>query len=335
MWKNNHISRFLLGLCSPLLLICCNTNPPVFPPLPEVRFGRLYVSANVDSATIYLDDSITGKVTPDTITVSAGTHLIRLEKQGLIPASTTVIVVANSLTAVHLALETTTAAKVVLLEDFSNVSCIPCVSSNAILRALAGGTYGRGQVVALRYATNFPSPQDPFYVAAQTLCDSRMSYYHILFAPTLIVDGTRRPTPTDSLAIKGMINASLAESPKFSLTVTKSILGDLYATEVIVRVLDTTGIEYNSVVLHTAIVESEVSFTSPPGANGETSFRDVVRAMLPSSSGELLSVIPPGSQAAYQRQVVVGTGWSVHKLTTVAFLQHRQSKVVYQAGSAF
>jgi hypothetical protein len=162
-----------------------------------------------------------------------------------------------------------------------------------------------------------------------------MSHYRILFAPTVIVDGTRRPTPTDSLAIKDSINASLVSQTKFALTVTKTILGNVYTTEIVVRVLDTTGVEFGNVMLHTAIVESEVSFATPPGANGETAFQNVVRAMAPSANGEVLPVTAPGSQAVFSREVVVAAGWSVPSLHTVAFLQHRQTKVVYQTGSTY
>jgi hypothetical protein len=162
-----------------------------------------------------------------------------------------------------------------------------------------------------------------------------MSYYHILFAPTLIIDGVQRPTPTDSLAIKETINTTLTALPKFSLTVTKSLQGNIHTTEVVVRALDTAGVEFNSIVLHTALVESEVSFVTPPGANGETSFRDVVRAMLPSASGEMLTAMPQGGVAVFQRQLIVGAGWSTQTLNTVAFLQHRENKMVYQAGSTY
>jgi hypothetical protein len=328
--------RAVLCLLSGILLMAgCNLNPPVVPSIPEERTGRIFVSANIDGATIYLDNVSTNKLTPDTIAATAGMHAIRLEMHGMIPVSASVVVVGDSVTAIHLALGTAAAARVVLLEDFSNVSCIPCVTSDLILRALVGGTYSRSRVVALKYATNFPAPNDPFYAAAQTLCDSRMSFYNILFAPTLIVDGVRRPTPTDSVAIKDSINASLNAPPKFSVTVTKALAGNIYSTEVVVRVLDTAGVDFSTLVLQTTIVEQEVSFATPPGANGETVFRDVVRAMLPAASGEQMPVLPPGGQAVFQRQTTVASGWNASSLQSVAFLQHRQNRVVYQAGSTY
>jgi len=91
-------------------------------------------------------------------------------------------VAEDSLTEVAFTL-TEASQRVVLIEDFSNVSCNPCVTSNLILDALANGTYSRSKVAVVKYATNFPSPSDPFYTGSRTDCDARMSFYQILASP--------------------------------------------------------------------------------------------------------------------------------------------------------
>lgn len=332
-----HTTVFLLlaCLCCSEYFAGCDTHPPVAPVVTARELGRLVVSSNVDGAQIFLDGENTGNVTPDTVVTTVGTHLVRVEKQGFIPTASTVHVAKDSLSTVRLTLEATTATKVVLIEDFSNVSCIPCVSSNLILHALVGGSYSRSRLVAIRYATNFPSPNDPFYTASQELCDSRMAYYRVLFAPTLIVDGLRRPTPADSLAIKDSINASLAVAPLFSLTVTKALVGSLYSTEVSVRILDTAGVVFANLVLHTVVVESDIVFSSPPGANGETAFRDIVRGMLPSADGAVLTPGLPGTSQTYKRSITTAPAWNMASLNTVTFVQDRQTKQIYQTGSTY
>ena len=44
-------------------------------------------------------------------------------------------------TTINLEPSNTPVQKVVLLEDFANVSCVPCVTSNQILESLQNGTY--------------------------------------------------------------------------------------------------------------------------------------------------------------------------------------------------
>ncbi|HEY6626359.1 MAG TPA: hypothetical protein VIZ21_05345, partial [Ignavibacteriaceae bacterium] len=61
----------------------------------------------------------------------------------------------------------TLASKVVIIEDFANVSCNPCVISNKILESLTEITYGRSKLVAVKFPTNFPAPNDLFYLAAK------------------------------------------------------------------------------------------------------------------------------------------------------------------------
>ena len=207
------VAAILLSVGFAVFPAGCETNPPsLLSPAPEA-FGRIFVQATVDSAAISLDNAPTGRFTPDTIAATVGTHLLRLEKSGFFTTTQTVRVGMDSLTTVICALTPHVAEKVVLIEDFSNVSCVPCVLSNLILHSLESGVYSGDKVAFVKYATNFPSPSDPFYLADRTDCDARMSYYSILFAPTLIVDGIARPTSTDSAALKDTINARLQQVP--------------------------------------------------------------------------------------------------------------------------
>jgi hypothetical protein len=234
-----------------------------------------------------------------------------------------------------LKLEIAAGQRVVLIEDFSNVSCIPCVASNLILHALVGGTYSRLIVVAIKYATNFPSPSDPFYLAARPFCDLRMAYYNVLFAPTLIIDGTCRPAATDSASMKDSINAALTRHSQFSLSVAKSIAGNVLSVHIRLNVLDTAGIDFQNLVLHTVLLEEEIRFASPPGANGETVFHDIMRGMMPSAEGEPIVQSTPGNPVFYDRQIVIAPAWNVSSLQCVAFVQNKRTKAVYQAGSTY
>jgi len=317
-----------------ILLAGCNTNPPLLPEDSVPGTGRILVLANVPDARILLDGVETGKRAPDTLTATVGSHLVGVQKEGFLSDSRTVRVGSDSLTEVAFTLAEAE-QRVVLIEDFSNVSCNPCVASNLILEALANGTYGRSKVAVVKYATNFPSPGDPFYVANRPDSDSRMAYYQILAAPTTIVGGVDRPTSTDSSAIKASINIALGQPAKFRITVRDSIAGGIYGVTVSVQMLDTTGLDCTHLVLHTVITEAEITFSSPPGSNGETRFTDIMRAMLPSNTGEPLRPADVGATEQYARTIPINQAWSSDRLHTVAFIQHTQTRVVYQSGSTF
>ena len=329
---NNKKNIFILSAVF-LLLISCKTNPPIAPPLPES--GQVFITANITGAQIFLDNNNTGKNTPDTIETTIGLHEVRLEKENYLSSAQNVEVLNDSIVELTFTLALATGNKIVLLEDFANVSCNPCVNSNKIIKALTDVTYGPTKLIAIKYPTNFPSPNDPFYLANPTDCDSRASYYNILSAPTTIIDGTTRPISTDSISIKAAVDQQLQKTPAFYVDVRDSIAGSIYFAPVTVRVLDGTGLDFSNIVLHTVVTETDIEFSTPPGSNGETKFYDVMRVMLPSNTGESLDGISQTEDVVFERQTNINPVWKLNNIHTIAFVQNVLTKEVYQAGSTF
>jgi hypothetical protein len=225
-------------------------------------------------------------------------------------------------------------SKVVLLEDFANVSCVPCVTSNKIIESLTRHTYGPSKLIAVKFPTYFPAPNDPFYLANKPDCDSRISYYNIFFAPTTIIDGLLRPTSTDSNSIKQNIDTRLAINPAFEILTDDEFIGGSYYINIQINVL-TGGIDFSNLVLHTVVLESEIEFESAPGSNGETKFYDVMRVMLPSNEGISLSEVQQSGIISLEIEGDLRELWNTLKLNTVVYIQNTSTKEVLQAGSTF
>ncbi|MCW8994747.1 MAG: PEGA domain-containing protein, partial [Psychromonas sp.] len=258
-----------------MLMFGCKTNPPTESAPPVQNVGKVFVDANVPDSKIYLNDTFTGKYTPDTLTLNQGDYSIKVVKEDV--------------------------QKLVLIEDFANVSCIPCVQSNKIIESLSNIKFGRTKLVVIKFPTYFPSPNDPFYLANKIDCDSRIAYYNIFFAPSTITDGIERPISTDSLDVISKVEGRLDSLPRFDVSVTAEVTGGNYMITVNIKVidkyfplsqnlninagdtktlnfdlqLDTTPITYSDLVLHTIVTETDIEFSSPPGSNGETKFFDV------------------------------------------------------------
>jgi len=223
--------------------------------------------------------------------------------------------------------------KIVLLEDFANVSCVPCVKSNKIIESFTNVRYGSSKLVAAKFSTNFPSPNDPFYLAIPEICDARMLYYNIFFAPTTIIDGILYPTSTDSVDVILKIDERLALSPQFGLEVTDSSAGGNYFINVTLHEINTTGLNLDEIVLHTIITETDIEFENPPGSNGETKFYDVVRSTLPTLNGESVANIVQKGEISYEIDETLSTSWDMNHVHTVVYIQNTVNKEVYQAGS--
>jgi len=295
-------------------------------------FGIINVLSNESDAEIYLDGINTGKVTPDTIRTTIGEHIVELHKDGYNITIDTITVIKDIQTDIQLNL---IPFKTVLLEDFANVSCNPCVVSNKILEQLTNHTFGRKRLVAVKFPTNFPSPVDPFFLANGPDCTSRMNYYNIQIAPTNVIDGLFKPIPSDSNDVKSKILTQLEKVPQFVILVDHSINGNNYTINITLEIKDLSNLDFSNLVLHTVVTETNIEFATPPGSNGETKFFDVMRKMLPGNQGESLTSYNQIGTYTFQRQLTLNSNWNASNINTVVYVQNTNSKEIFQTGSTF
>jgi len=225
--------------------------------------------------------------------------------------------------------------RTVLIEDFANVSCVPCIISDKAIESLTNYTFGHGSLAAVKYGTNFPSPSDPFYLANPSVCSSMMSYYNIFTAPTNIIDGIIRPNSTDSIDVINQINNRLQVPAKIKISVSDSISGDDYYIWFTIEVKDTTGIDFSSLNCNVLVTETDIQFTTPPGSNGETKFYDVMREKFPTNTQRIQVNTDMTSSAINLRHIKVDSGWNKQNLHTVIFLQDKSTKEVIQTASTY
>ena len=228
----------------------------------------------------------------------------------------------------------TSANKVVIVEDFANVSCNPCVISNKILESLTEITYGRSKLVAVKFPTNFPAPNDLFYLAAKEICDARISYYSVFFAPTTVIDGILKPISTDSNSVKAAVDSRLSITPRFNINVGAILEGD-YSVNVNVNFIDTTSINMSDLVIHTVLTETDIEFEQAPGSNGETKFYDVTRLMLPNKEGTPIRQLIDQGELIFTFEDALLSSWNLEKLNFVVYIQNKTTKEVFQTGSTF
>lgn len=324
--------KFLFLFLS-ILVLSCETNPPTTPENPIIEYGTIRITSNISGAMIFLNGISTGKVTPDTLTAEIGINEIKLIKTDFDTLVVNVNVEKDKVVEIKPNFFAT--KKIVLIEDFANVSCVPCVTSNKIIEHLVNDEFGTSKLVAIKYPTNFPSPVDPFFLANGADCNARMGYYNILFAPTTIINGNLRPTSTDSNDVKDKIYSEFTKVPKFFIDVTGGINGSNYNINISVEVKDVSNIDFSKLVLHTVVTETNIIFASPPGSNGETKFYDVMRKMLPDNQGESLAAINQVGSYNFQRQLTLNSTWVQGNINTVVFIQNKDTKEIYQAGSTF
>ncbi len=223
----------------------------------------------------------------------------------------------------------TTAQKIVLLEDFANVGCIPCVTSNIIIESLLYGTYAH-KIAVVKFPIYWPTANDPFYLANESLCNNRIGYYNVQSAPTIMVDGLLSQTNgTDSVTLKEKIDQRLSVTAPFSINVNRTFQDSSLIADINVQAINLAGINKNDLVLYTVVVENNVEYDAP---NGETEFHNVLRRMLPVDDGLSFASLP---DTTLNWQIDLLSTWNPENLHIVAYIQNVQTKEVLQAGADY
>ena len=220
--------------------------------------------------------------------------------------------------------------RTILVEAFSQASCGPCVNPNAALQTLHDANPTK--FIPIKYQVSWPGV-DPMNAQNPTDVASRVTYYNVTGVPSRSLDGTVTPVANVTQAT---IDARYAVQSPISLSVSHTMNPDFTAN---VTVTISAPAVWNpaNTVLHLALIEKNITFTSAPGSNGETVFKNVMRKMLPNPNGTAVDAanfaVAGGSQTFTFNNVAMPS--YLYKLSEVGFIawvQNNTSKEVHQAG---
>lgn len=341
MLASRHWRFVRLCLLLALPLAACGRVAPRFAPVSVDRTGTLIVTSAPAGAAVELDGVATGHVTPDTLTgVVAGAHVVRVALGGwsVAPDSIEVTVAAQSVAqaAFTLTLVPPPPPQVVLLEAFSNVNCVGCPAMATMLANLmAEPGHGLDRVVLIKYAANWPAVNDPHYVASSAANNARMTFYQsylMVGIPTLVVNGALAgvsgtpPTPT---ALHDLVDAQMQHDPGLAIDVQATALASGTGVTATATVRADRAVSHANTVLRLALVQDPVTYATPPGNQGETTFHDVMRDLVTAAGAPL----PLAAGATFARTVTLArqAAWPVANLHVVAFVQDTQTREVLQA----
>ena len=171
-----------------------------------------------------------------------------------------------------------------LVERFTNTSCSPCVPAGILTNSMAN--YYGPQAAILEIHTNWPGSSDPFYLYNTTDTYARWFHYSVSSVPTLCVDGKKLGSwSTMPSAITERLAPTRTPAPiSFDVTTSGSNI------EIDVHTHNSTSGSYK---LFAAITQSNNAYSAP---NGETIHNNVLRDLLPNTSGQTISLGSVGTQ---------------------------------------
>jgi hypothetical protein len=301
------------------------------------EYGGLMVGSTPPGATILLDGTDTGEITPHEFSLPGGQYDVQVTRHGFHdPDPRQIAVTAGGDSETDFTL---IATKIVLLEYMSGVHCAGCPAMNTMLGNVEAAGFGPDKMLGLKYSGPFGGG-DQHYDQNPTVLQDRMTVYANntawnWAAPTLFFDGDLPVEPNGYPAIGDLVtllDAAHAVDPGFAIDVR---VDDFAATDITVHVdlVATRDITNANAVLNVAIVENPIYYDTPQNDAGEDEFHWICREFVLGDASPL--PIGPDTPASFDINVVRQGTWVgvPENLIAIAFVQDDQTLVVLQAGA--
>jgi hypothetical protein len=232
-----------------------------------------------------------------------------------------------SILALFIFLQSTYAGdRMVLVERFTSSTCGPCAANNPIMDAFLQ-SQDPERITGLSFHMNWPAPgNDPMFLYNQSDNTTRRTYYAVSYIPQAWMDGdTLFQPPYQQGSLQAYFNLRKDILSPVTIIVTDSTYGDSALVRVIVYC--ETPLSSPSVTLQIAIVERLIHYQSPPGTNGETDFRDVMRKMLPNANGTPMTLLP-GKTYIIEKRFYMDPIWHADQIVPLVFLQAGNKEIL-------
>jgi hypothetical protein len=224
-----------------------------------------------------------------------------------------------------------------LYEEFTGENCPPCASTNPRFWALCLTGTNPSKMLQISYMVDIPSG-GPFYAQNSVAVDARMSYYSVRSAPNGYIDGSISSPSSSSPGhpinfTQTELDAAQAVSAKFNMTVSSAWNSTYDSIISTVTITGATTYSASSLKLRAALIQN-VDWATPPGSNGETHFKDVVRAMYPDASGTTITTTSWTTSTTQTYRIAGKVPSYVDKSDSaymVVWIQNESTKKVEQA----
>jgi hypothetical protein len=212
--------------------------------------------------------------------------------------------------------------RLVLVEKFTSWTCGPCASNNPIINGWLDAQ-DSDRVVSLAYHMNWPAPgNDGFYHYNPNDNTIRRTFYGVNSIPQARMDGILNiQPPYNASTLTSLFNTRTNLLTPVTVVVTDSAYGDSILIRA--RIYCEVMLPNPSVTVQFAVYEKTIQFSSPPGTNGETVFKSVMRRMPVTANGESLNLLP-GQTYIIERRIWRDPIWQTAQTRFMVFLQQGQ-----------
>ncbi|TND09992.1 MAG: hypothetical protein FD123_674 [Bacteroidetes bacterium] len=220
------------------------------------------------------------------------------------------------------------APRFVLFEHFTQASCGPCAAQNPGFQSTVLNP-NPTTVRHIAYHTSWPGV-DPMYNFNPTEPTDRVNYYGVTGVPHVEMNGNQKTGQPGAFTQADVDNQFAMGSP-IKISVTEVDNGN--NRDVTVTVLTVGTVPSGTWKMRVAIVEDPIIYGTPPGSNGETDFPNVLRKMLPNTTGDAYTAASIGNSVTFNYNYVEDGSWVNANMKAIAFVQNDVTQEVLQTGT--
>lgn len=225
---------------------------------------------------------------------------------------------------------TSTVARIVLSEMFTNAGCPPCGPAEEYYEGrLVKDALTKSRVITVRYHVWWPYAGDILYLALKSELTAKVGYYKVNSVPWLFFNGKIDCGydwyKDNSYPWASFLGQAVNTPPDASIDLKKTLNGNTITVDATIKGL--TQAKYSDLRYFLYITESGINYN---GGNTVFVHNNVVRTMATGSLGELIT-ITQDQVTTVSKQITLNPSWDASKLEIVAFVQSAGSKYVLQA----
>ncbi len=222
--------------------------------------------------------------------------------------------------------------RMLLSENFTSTTCGPCASQNPAYDALLSAN--EDIITSIKYHMSWPAPgNDPMYLHNTVDNNARRTYYGINSVPHLYMSGNLFHGMPAQVS-QAMIDNYATNNPSPFEIIMQHRLSDDQDSVYVTMLIRADQAVSGNLVAQIAVIEKNVSFSSPPGTNGETQFHNVMKALIPSRSGTSLPDFEEEDYYIVEAAWELANVYDINEIAAVGFVQDNTSKHVHQAANS-
>ncbi|HPS64221.1 MAG TPA: Omp28-related outer membrane protein [Ignavibacteria bacterium] len=216
----------------------------------------------------------------------------------------------------------------VLVESFTNTSCVGCPAADNYLKRideLLGVTINDTNVIIIEtHSTMFPN--DPFYNFNAPANNARQTYYGAgSINPMGFLMGALMPLPFEQQGWTSSINQRLNKTNTFGINVVSNIDTISRQLGLTLQIGQFTGSAVSDLKLHVALTESDLHYAAP---NGLSVFDNVLRGLLTPIGGESITV-NPGQSITLAKTYDIDSHVVLSNCKVVIYIQSESTKEIF------